>query len=74
MDKNNSNTVFSCKYHIVWCTKYRKKLLHFPIDKISKEALFEIVDECRCVIIRLKRTPRFLRNTFTHLVVRRLVK
>ncbi|WP_171816563.1 transposase, partial [Clostridium tetani] len=25
--KSNNNIVYSCKYHIVWCPKYRRKVL-----------------------------------------------
>ena len=25
--KNNNNVVYSCKYHVVWCPKYRRKVL-----------------------------------------------
>ncbi|MCW6052819.1 transposase, partial [Lyngbya sp. CCAP 1446/10] len=25
--KSNKNIVYSCKYHIVWCPKYRRKVL-----------------------------------------------
>lgn len=25
--RSNNNVVFSCKYHVVWCPKYRRKLL-----------------------------------------------
>ena len=25
--KSNNNIVFSCKYHIIWCSKYRRKAL-----------------------------------------------
>ena len=27
--KSNNNIVYSCKYHIVWCPKYRRK--EFPL-------------------------------------------
>jgi len=37
--KSNRNIVYSCKYHIIWCTKYRKKVL----DKFVEERLKEIV-------------------------------
>jgi putative transposase len=57
MYKNNANLVFSCKYHIVWCTKYRKKILNSPIDKMLKKMLFEIASECRCEIIELEVIP-----------------
>ena len=25
--KSNNNIVYSCKYHIIWCPKYRRKYL-----------------------------------------------
>jgi len=25
--KSNLNISYSCKYHVVWCTKYRKRIL-----------------------------------------------
>jgi putative transposase len=31
--KNNQNIVFNCKYHIVWCPKYRRKILKGNLDK-----------------------------------------
>lgn len=30
--KSNNNVVFSCKYHVVWCPKYRRKVL---VDEIA---------------------------------------
>ena len=57
MYKNNRNIVFSCKYHIVWCTKYRKPLLHHPIDSLLKKILHEVAHEYRCEIIELEVMP-----------------
>ena len=31
--KSNNNVVYSCKYHVVWCPKYRRKVL---VDKIAE--------------------------------------
>jgi len=39
--KSNNNVVYSCKYHIVWCPKYRRKVL---VDKIA-ERLEELIKE-----------------------------
>ena len=39
--KSNSNIVYSCKYHVVWCPKYRRKILTNGIDTRLKELLFE---------------------------------
>ena len=35
--KSNNNIVFSCKYHIVWCPKYRRKVLVGDVEKRLKE-------------------------------------
>jgi len=37
--KSNNNVVYSCKYHVVWCPKYRRKILTNGIDTRLKELL-----------------------------------
>jgi len=37
--KSNNNVVYSCKYHVVWCPKYRRKVL---VDKVA-ERLFKLI-------------------------------
>lgn len=39
---NNAGAVFSLKYHIVWCPKYRRPVLVPPIDARLKEVLAEV--------------------------------
>ena len=39
--KSNNNVVYSCKYHVVWCPKYRRKILTNGIDTRLKELLLE---------------------------------
>lgn len=39
--KSNRNVYYSCKYHVVWCSKYRRKVL---VDTVA-ERLAQIVDE-----------------------------
>ena len=39
--KSNNNIVYSCKYHVVWCPKYRRKILTDGIDVRLKELLLE---------------------------------
>ena len=38
--RTNAGAVFSLKYHIVWCPKYRKNVLVDPVDKRLKELLY----------------------------------
>jgi len=35
--KSNNNIVFSCKYHIVWCPKYRRKVLIDEVEILEME-------------------------------------
>jgi putative transposase len=39
--KSNNNVVYSCKYHVVWCPKYRRKVLTNGVDVRLKELLRE---------------------------------
>ncbi len=34
--------VYSIQYHIVWCTKYRRKVIENEIEKTLKELLYNI--------------------------------
>lgn len=48
--KSNNNIVFSCTYHVVWVTKYRKKYLMGDIEKRLKDICSEVATECQFVI------------------------
>jgi len=43
--RTNSGTVFSLKYHLVWCPKYRRKVLVAPVDNRLKELIAETAEE-----------------------------
>jgi Transposase and inactivated derivatives len=45
--KTNNNIVYSCKYHVVWCPKYRRKILTGNIEKRLMEIMFEKVQAIR---------------------------
>ena len=38
--KKNNNIVYSCKYHVVWCPKYRRNVLVDGVDNRLKSILF----------------------------------
>jgi putative transposase len=40
--KSTSHAVYEAKYHMVWCPKYRKKLLVGEMQKRVKEIFYEI--------------------------------
>lgn len=41
----NAGAVFSLKFHVVWCPKYRRPVLTPPVDGRLKALLTEIADE-----------------------------
>ena len=40
--KSNNNIVYSCKYHVVFCPKYRRKVLNNGVDERLKELINNI--------------------------------
>ena len=55
--KSNHNVVYSCKYHVVWCPKYRRKVLLNGVDTRLKELIQEICEEYRIDIIEIEIMP-----------------
>lgn len=43
--KTSAEAVFSLKYHLVWCPKYRRKVLIDPVDARLKELIEEFASE-----------------------------
>lgn len=37
--KSNNNIVYSCKYHVIWCQKYRRAVLVNGVDVRLKEII-----------------------------------
>ena len=55
--KSNNNVVYSCKYHIVWCPKYRRKVLINGIDFRLKELLLEYATKLSVIVLELEAMP-----------------
>lgn len=49
--------VYSCKYHVVWCPKYRRKVLVDGVDARLKELIDEICHELRIDVIEMEIMP-----------------
>lgn len=52
--KSNLNVVYSCKYHVVWCSKYRRKVLNPTIAARLKEIIQQVIEEKRAELIELE--------------------
>ena len=55
--KSNHNVIYSCKYHIIWCPKYRRKVLINGVDTRLKELIHEIAKELQLEIIEMEVMP-----------------
>ncbi len=55
--KSNNNIVYSCKYHVVWCPKYRRKVLVSGVDIRLKAILQEVATEFNSQIIEMEVMP-----------------
>ena len=47
---SNKTIVFRCTFHVVWCTKYRRKLLTPEVEARLKQIATEVAEETRCAI------------------------
>ena len=55
--KSNNNIVYSCKYHVVFCPKYRRKVLNNGVDERLKELINNICQELHVDLIKMKVMP-----------------
>jgi putative transposase len=53
----NAGSVFSLKYHIVWCPKYRRPVLGKPVDRRLKTLLQTKAEELGMTIHTLEVMP-----------------
>ncbi|MDR1603410.1 MAG: IS200/IS605 family transposase [Gracilibacteraceae bacterium] len=54
---SNKNIVYSCKYHVVWCPKYRRKVLVGAVEARLKELIRELCAQIRAEIIEMEIMP-----------------
>lgn len=55
--KSNHNIVYSCKYHVVWCPKYRRRVLTSEVEERLKAILYDVARERQAEIIELEVMP-----------------
>ena len=55
--KSNKNITYSCKYHVVWCPKYRRAVLRGEIEARLKELIQEVCASINVEIIEMEIMP-----------------
>jgi putative transposase len=48
--QSNNNIVYNCQYHVIWCVKYRRKVLIDAVEIRLKEILSQVATEVKCEI------------------------
>ncbi|TYT74194.1 IS200/IS605 family transposase [Desulfobotulus mexicanus] len=55
--KNNNNVVYSCKYHVIWCPKYRRQVLTGAVAERLKDLINQVASERQSEVIELEIMP-----------------
>ena len=55
--RSNNHVTFDCKFHVVWCPKYRRKVLVTGVDDRLKAILAEVCRERDAIIFEQEVMP-----------------
>ena len=55
--KSNNNVTYSCKYHVVFCPKYRRSVLIDGVDIRLKELIKQTCEQLNAEIIEMEIMP-----------------
>ncbi|MEV6336867.1 IS200/IS605 family transposase [Nocardia vinacea] len=55
--RDNSDIVFQCAYHVVWCPKYRRGVIGGGMEERLEELIREVVDEKGAWLVELETMP-----------------
>lgn len=52
--KSNNNVFYDCKFHVIWCVKYRRKIITPEIEARLKEIIMQVSVERNADIIEME--------------------
>jgi len=52
--KTNNNVCYSSKYHVVWCTKYRRKVLGLAVECMLKHIAAQVCMEKSATLVEIE--------------------
>lgn len=55
--RTNANIAFQCAYHLVWCPKYRRRVIGGRMEQRLKEIIAEVIEEKGAWLIELETMP-----------------
>ena len=75
--RSNHNVYYACHYHVVWCPKYRRKVLVQPVDERLKAILHQVCQEHDVILEAIEVMPdhvHLLVNVDPQFGIHRLVR
>ena len=55
--RTNANIAFQCAYHVVWCPKYRRRVIGGRMEARLKEIIAEVIAEKGAWLVQLQTMP-----------------
>ena len=55
--RSDRNVVYSCQYHVVWCPKYRRRVLIDGVDVRLKTIIGEVANGRQAEVIEMEVMP-----------------
>ncbi|WP_085192576.1 IS200/IS605 family transposase [Mycolicibacterium doricum] len=55
--RTNANIAFGCAYHVVWCPKYRRKVIGGRMEQRLKDIIVEVIEEKGAWLIEMETMP-----------------
>jgi putative transposase len=55
--RTNANIAFQCAYHVVWCPKYRRRVIGGRMEQRLKEVIAEVITEKGAWLVELETMP-----------------
>ena len=55
--RSDRSVVYSCQYHVVWCPKYRRRVLIDGVDVRLKTIIGEVANERQAEVIEMEVMP-----------------
>lgn len=75
--RSNNSVVYRCTYRVVWCSKYRRKVIEGAVDTRLRQIVREVCTEHDAPIVELETMPdqvRLLVSCDPQYGIHRLVK
>ncbi|MEB3071969.1 IS200/IS605 family transposase [[Mycobacterium] vasticus] len=55
--RTNANIAYQCAYHVVWCPKYRRKVIGGRMEDRLKQIIVEVIEEKGAWLIEMETMP-----------------